>query len=58
LGEKDRTHLEVEEIFKMQVKKESSPEKGSLKVSLTARPVGFTEGNQAAKLMEDSELLI
>lgn len=41
----------------MKAEKESIPQKGSLKVSWTARPTDFTEGNQETKLRVDLEVL-
>ena len=41
----------------MKAERETGPWKGSQKVSWAARPMGFTDGNQATKSRADVEIL-
>jgi hypothetical protein len=56
LGERDE-QTPSGGIFQNVGEKESGPLKGSLKVSWAARPMGFTDGNQATKSRADVEIL-
>lgn len=53
LGERNRADSELlQRSSKMLLERESGPQKGSMKVSWAARPMGCTEGNLATKLRE------